>query len=65
MVDLFFPDAEKPDGFRRVGFTIVAYDHVEAIREAKNAALPRKPAHFHVRAVSHIGDSVIYRSEDG
>jgi hypothetical protein len=63
MVDLFFPDAAKPDGFRVESRRVVAYDDNEAIREARLAAIGN-PAHFHVRKVSRSGEKVIYRSEN-
>ena len=64
MVDCFFPEARRLDGFRRESFSVVASSDDEAIREAETAALSKKPDHFHVRSVTSKGDQVFYRSQD-
>ena len=65
VVDCFYSDKGPSDGFRKESFPIKGSSESEAINEAKRTAFGKKPHHFHVRAVGHRIDTVIYSSEYG
>ena len=51
VVDLYYPDAKRPDQFRREVLRIDALDDSEAIAEGLRISDWREPSHYRVRAI--------------
>ena len=64
MVDYYDAAPAGPDGFHCDSHAIKALNDAQAISEAKNAAIWRKPVFFKVRKVSNKNNEVIYNSKD-
>jgi hypothetical protein len=66
MMDCYAEDPAAADGFGCGSFPIKAEGDAQALREAKSAAIWRKPAYFRLREIMRHGDRPIYDSrKDG
>lgn len=66
VVDLYYPEGEKPDRFRREVLRIDALDDGEAVAEGLRISGWRHPSHYRVRAIKtsvRRGDVILFETQ--